>query len=428
MIRSLIVRTLQLDVAIFLANFGFGKGLAFLGPIWLGLALAPESYATLEYALASAGILVLFANAGVPQSAMQLVVVRRGQKVDDLLAGMTAGLGAVAATAALALAGTHRETSILCAVLVLTAFQQNASAYSRAHGWRNITAWADHIHMVSVVTVVTLLSLAFRPVTLTGLQMGLIALAVAVTALAFAAFARLRGPHLFVRFREASALGLPILAASLCMNWALSSARIYLDWLMTKPDLYAYSYSFRVGGLLILLHAIVTTAFSARLYGMRTRQFDRVASWMILALGAGALAFIWLVPQLRLAAWVAPGNAALLAQRPEIAFVAAQIFFWGATGFIEMRLSRVRRAGSMVPRSLAVVTVSAAAIYVLRLAGSLTFAALLWVLVLQQAMLCLAVHEVLARRKAPLRRAGWATIIAGSAVTLAAALVAAQSP
>ena len=119
---------------------------------------------------------------------------------------------------------------------------------------------------------------------------------------------------------------------------------------------------------------------------------------------------------------LAPENAAILNQRPAIALVSVQVFFWGAGAIVEMRLSRARRAGAMVPRSLAIILLTSAAIFGLGLAGSLTFPWLLALLAGQQALYCLAMYDVLWRRKVLPRKSFIATLCAGLAVTMTAAM------
>lgn len=424
-VRAMLPTLWQGPVVLFLLNFGLGKGLAFAGPVWLGLVLSPETYGLIEFALASAGFAVIFLTFGVPQAAMQLVQMRQGRPVADLLAVTSALVASAACLAATALTLAHQPKPWIfaAAVLALSALQQGASAFARAKGMRNLTAWADHIHIILIVVAATLLFLLAKPVNEAILLDLLIGLGAAGAVASFAAFQRNREPLAGARLAEAARIGLPMLASSLCFGWIVASGRIFVEHFLTKADLYAYSFSFRVGSVLLLMHAVANTAFAARLYGMPTRQFDQIAAYMILALGAAALAFSLFTPQIWLANFASSENAGLLSQRAAIALVPAQVFFWGAGAFVEMRLSRVRRAGAMVPRSLVILGMTAAIIFGLAEMGWLNFSLMLALLTAQQALICGAIHWVLARRGVPLRHAALATFGAGALVLLAAGLV-----
>ncbi len=424
--RSALARLFSLRSLTFLANFGLGKGIAFLGPIWLGLTLPPQTYALLEYALAIAGFCVLFTTFGVPQATMQLVVMRQGRQVSDLLASVASVAGGTVAALALVLAisGASAQWTMALAVLGLSVCQQCASAYARAHGLRNLTAWADHLHLVMIVVATAGLSLVARPVAVDSLKYTLFALAIAGTGAALGVLWWTLRPSLGVRLREAARLGWPMLLSSLCYGWVIASGRILIERFLGKDDLYTYAFTFRVAGLLLLIHAVIVTAFAAKLYKMPTRRFDRVASWMVLVLGAGSILFILFEPEKLISVLAAqtgfgvPGNIQMLSERPERALVALQVFFWGAGALLEMRLARARRAGAMVPRTLAILALTIAAVLGASVCGQLGFGSMLVILVVQQGLMCFALHEVLLRRRVPVRKTALTT--AGAAIAIAA--------
>ena len=429
--RSALARLFSLPALTFLANFGVGKGIAFLGPIWLGLTLAPQTYALVEYALAIAGFTAIFVTCGVPQATMQLVVMRQGRRVTDLLALVASVAGGAAAVLGLVLAvsGFPPQWALAGSVLGLTVCQQCASAYARAYGLRNLTCWADHLHMVIIVLVTAALSLAARPVAVDSLKYALAVAALAGLLAALVLLWRSIGPSMGARLREASRLGGPMLLSSLCYGWVVASGRILIERFLSKDDLYTYAFTFRVAGLLLLMHAVIVTAFAARLYKMPTRRFDRVASLMVLALGAGSLLFVFLEPEKLISVFAAnagfglPGNSIVLAERPERALVALQVFFWGSGALLEMRLSRARRAGAMVLRTLAILAVVIIFVLVAFQFGRLNLGNMMLILVAQQGLLCLAMHEVLIRRRVPLRKTAIATGAGAVAIGMAAVFV-----
>ena len=406
--------------ALFLANFAVGKGLAFFGPIALGLLLAPEVYGQLEFALAGAQIAALAATLGVPSAAMQLVLMRIGRSVTDLLAGVAAIIGilSVAAAVLLPVAGLAQRFALLAAFSCLCAMQQSGVAYARAHNLRNFNVWIDHAPTVSAVGLaagLTLFHVGIDVVHMTRATATLGALAVVATGLI--AWNN-RAGDFAARLFEASAIGLPMVAASVVGAWMISSGRVYAGTLLTENDVYAYAFVFRVASVLVLLHAVIITAFAAQLYRMPTRRFDPIAAVLIAVVACGALALIVVQPERLAAAWVAATKAQLLAERPALSLVPLQVFFWIAGALVEGRVSRARRAGRGAVLNASVALVGAVTIAGVYASGTMRFQTLMIVLTGQQAMACGVLHWVLWRRRLLLSRTVTTTTIAGAALTI----------
>ena len=405
----------------FLANFGLGKGIAFAGPIVLGAVLNPALYASLEFGLAVSLFAAMILTAGVPQSAMQLVLMRQGQVVNDLLsvAALAACCVALAALAGLSVIGAPQHWLIAASLVGIASAQQSGVAFARAHGWRNLNVWIDHAPTVATVVLALLLLALGYANSAVALVICLGALSAIIAVSAATLFRRTRSPDVWRRWSEAARIGLPMLGASLAGVWIISSGRIYLGLFRDADDLYAYAFTFRVASVLVLVHALVVTAFAARLYKMPTRQFDRIGSALIALLAVAAFAFIVAAPAYHAALWNSPAKAALLAQRPYAMLAAVQVFLWVSSAIIEMRVSRARVAGEALLATLGVSLAGAASVLALWHWGRLSLPAIMIVLLVQQATALGVQHFALARRGVPHRRM-FLTSAAGCMTALAA--------
>ena len=414
----------------FLANFGLGKGIAFAGPIVLGAVLSPALYGALEFGLAVSLFAAMVLTAGVPQSAMQLVLMRQGQMVTDLLAlvAVAACCIALAVLAGLSLSKAPDQWLLAASLAGIGAAQQSGVAFARAHGWRNLNVWIDHAPTVATV-VLAMLLLA------TGYANNAIALVIcfgalsAIIALSAATFFHhTRSPQVLPRWKEAVRVGLPMLGASLAGVWIISSGRIYLGLFRDASDLYAYAFTFRVASVLVLVHALVVTAFAARLYKMPTRQFDRIGSALIALLAFATLVFIVAAPAYYAALWNSPDKATLLAQRPYAILAAVQVFLWVSSAIIEMRVARARLAGQALVATLGISITSAIIVLAQWQRGALSFPVIMIVLVVQQAAALGVQHFVLARRGVPHQRMLLTSACGSMAALVVATVMIANAP
>jgi O-antigen/teichoic acid export membrane protein len=407
-----------------LANFAVGKGLAFIGPIALGVLLSPAVYGTLEFALAGAQLIAMVATFGVPSAAMQLVLMRQGRKVVDLLGGTAAAVGLAALLAAGVLSGFGFELrwSLSAVFVSLCAAQQCGVAFARAYGRRNFNVWIDHAPTVAAVVIAVALAAIGKAGHLTLLVIATAGLGAVAASVAGAIAWRDLVPEFIRRMREASAIGLPMVGASLVGAWMVSSGRIYMGLFLSEDDVYAYAFTFRVASLLVLLHAVVVTAFAAQLYKMPTRRFDPIGALLVGALAIGALFLILVEPERLAVGWFSPAKAALLTARPGLALVAAQVFFWVASATIEMRVARARGAGGALRMNLIVALCVGTALLLWRHYGAIGFSGLTAALLAQQAAGCAAQYASLIQRGVTPRKTALVTLFGGGAVTVIALL------
>jgi hypothetical protein len=423
---GLFARTLDLardrGFLIFLANFAVGKGLAFFGPIALGVLLAPAVYGTLEFALAGALLTAMVATLGVPSGAMQLVLMRQNRKVVDLLGGTAAvvGLAALLAASALWVFGFELRWSLGAAFVALCAAQQGGVTYARAYGRRNFNVWIDHAPTIAAVVVAAGLAVFAKGGDLQALLFAVSALGTVSMTIAGAIARRDLAPAFIRRMREAAVIGLPMVGASLVGAWTVSSGRIYMGLFLSQEDVYAYAFTFRVASLLVLLHAVAVTAFAAKLYKMPTRRFDPIGASLVGALAIGALLLIVVASERVAIGWFSPAKAALLTARPAVALVAAQVFFWVASATVEMRVSRARGGATSMQLNLIVSLCVGATLILWRHYGQIGFGGLTAALLAQQAAGCAAQYASLIWRRVAPRKTALVTLFGGGAVTTAA--------
>lgn len=408
----------------FLANFAVGKGLAFFGPIALGVLLAPAVYGTLEFALAGALLIAMMATLGVPSAAPQLVLMRQGRAVVDLLGGTAAvvGLAGLLAAGALSVFGFELRWSLCPAFVTLCAAQQCGVAYARAHGRRNFNVWIDHAPTIAAVVVAAGLAAIGKGGDLRALLVAVSALGAVAMTIAGAISRRDLAPEFIRRMREAAIIGLPMVGASLVGAWMVSSGRIYMGLFLSQEDVYAYAFTFRVASLLVLLHAVAVTAFAAQLYKMPTRRFDPIGASLVGALAIGALVLILVAPERLAIGWFSPAKAALLTARPALALVAAQVFFWVASAMVEMRVSRARGAAASMQLNIIVSLCVGAALLLWRHYGQIGFGGLTAALLAQQAAGYAAQYASLIWRGVTPRKTVFVTLIGGAVVTVTALL------
>ena len=425
---KLLARTAKLardcDFLLFLANFAVGKGLAFFGPIFLAILLTPVAYGTLEFALATAQIVAIVATFGVPLAAMQLVVMRIGRKFKDILAGAGSlvGLAALTAAGVLALLGHEARWSLCAAFACLYALQQCGVAYARAYGQRNLNVWIDHAPTLVALLLATILAAIHRGDDVSTLTVAACAFGTTGASAAGMIAWRTRAGDYLRRLREAAILGLPMLGSSLIGAWMVSSGRVYMGLFFSEADVYAYAFTFRVSSLLVLLQAVVGTAFAPQLYKMPTRRFDPIAAVLVGAVAAAALTLVLIAPERLVAERTSTYNLSIILAHPAVALVPLQVFFWTATALIELRVNRARRSGSVAITNSVVVGVGASILFLLRAANLIRFETVLIVVVVQQAAACCTFHSALARRKIPLRATAMTTAF-GAVALLTAVLL-----
>lgn len=416
--------------ALYLVNFAGAKGITFFGFPALGLVLSAQTYGALEFSLAVAGIAGLVLTLGSPAAAMQIMLMRSDRRIVDLLAAVVVLCATLALVAAGALhaAGARLSFEIAAAMTAVYGLQVAALSYARASSWRIANLWIEHIPSLLTMTIAVLLVVAGRPDDLGAYSTSLTASAIAIACGAALVFARTCGPDGLRRMKEAVRVGAPIVAVTLGSVWIMSSARIWYQLFGDEDSLFAYAFSFRLATLPAIVATIVIGAFSAELYKMPTRRFDRIGALLTAALFLGSLAYMIAGPEVWIASRLAPAKARILVDHPLIVLAPAQVFFYASQPFLNMRVARARLALRATSATLAVVGLSMALIAALHAVGRLTPLTIAIVAVAQQAAALAASHVVLARRGVPLRRTATASVVGGLALVLAAGLIGLRTP
>lgn len=410
--------------AAYLANFSLAKGVTFIGPAALGLLLSEQTYGALEFGLAVGPVAALVLTFGAPAAAMQIMLMRSGRRIADVLAIAALLCAAVSLTADAALLAIGAPPHFLVAAALVAIFGVQATAlnYARASSWRIANLWIEHVPSSLVIAGAIGLMLVGRHNDIRAHAILYVASGIAIAIFSLLHIARRRGPDLAQRIREVVDVGLPIAATSLVGAWIASSGRIWLQLAGTPDGLFAYALSVRLATLFAIIIAIAIGAFSAELYKMPTRRFDPIGALLHASLFIGALAYVYFHPEIAAARMFAPEKAQTLAGQSVISLAAVQVYFLSFQPMIDMRIARARLAGRAMRATLVVAVASIALIAALRVVGLMTPEAIAIVVVLQQAAAAAAAYALLAVRGVPLRRTASVSLIGGF-LLLAAALL-----
>ncbi len=358
--------------AAFLANFGVAKGLIYFLPLVIAAMAIPETYAAMEFAFALAPLIAMFPGSPVLAAIPQLYLVRGDRNVRDLaamVAAVTAALMLPAGLLLLLFAGPKPAMVAFAAACV--AAQGAASVLSRTMSRRHLAAWADGIAALSMFLAAGLAWFVFG--SWFDAQAAAIAWAIICVPLAFVLLQlsrSWRGPHARLRLRHAFAIGLPMVINGLFGMVVASGGRIAFG-LFTQPwDLAAYAIGFRVAGLMLGVHQLMVTAFFARAYGARTRAFDRMAPFYLLAVAATGCVLCLFAPEML----PALGFKALTVDRQDalvswLPLIALQVFLWISFATLEFRVNRARLAGRIIPVNAVVTLLAAGGLFLLDRAG-----------------------------------------------------------
>ncbi len=332
---------------LFFVNFGAAKLTVFAGPLVLARLLDPVTYGQIEFGLSVATFMGGILSLGIPGALPQMTLLRRTMPMIDILAASVAVPGVlclVGAASAFVIGGSSwaiRAFALSCAVLTLA--QGALSIYCRTHSQRSLAAWADGAGNLIIVAI-GLIALGLGLPTMSAIAAGAVLGAIVVVAAAFAAVARLRRPALIERFGITIRFGAPVLFQSLAIVWCVVSGRIYLGSFLDPQAVAVYGAVLRIASALLIVHTVLAIALFARLYAMRTRQYDHFLSiyFLFLSLVAFAmmLAFPFAAERLSLRAIRSVPEAITL-----FPIILLQVFAWGCLASLELRVARARRAG-----------------------------------------------------------------------------------
>lgn len=392
---------------LFFANFGVAKLAAFIGPLVLARLLEPSSYGAIEFGLSVAVFAAGVLSLGIPAALPQMTLLRRAMPMDDILAASVAVPGALCLCGAIAVAvlggrdAAGYALALACTVLALA--QGALSIYCRTHSLRSLAAWTDGFGTLTIVAV-ALIAFSVGLATVPVIAAGTAICAVGTILVAFAAAIAKKQPDLRTRLSSTLLFAAPVLVQSLVIVWFVVSGRIYIGTFLGAEAVALYGAAFRFASALLLVHAVLAIALFARLYAMRTRQYDQFLSLYFVFLAVLAVAMILIFPYV--AARV-PLRAIRSVDDVVRLFpiILLQTLAWGCIASLELRLARTRRAGRVAMGMLLLSIIIAAMVTLAGWHGVLTVRAVAWLSALQMILAVLIQFFVLWRRGLKMPRA-----------------------
>jgi hypothetical protein len=272
---------------------------------------------------------------------------------------------------------------LVAAAVVLALAQAGLSSYTRTFSYRNWAVWFDGLAIHATI-LVALLFAALSVASTANVAIGTMAFAALVVAAAAMIARRYWQPDFAHRLRVAVLAGAPLLAYSLCGNWAIVAPRVYLGMFLPTHDVASFSVCFRAGSLILVLHVVLATGLFAKLYTLPLRLYDRYVSVFLVAIAAICLILVFAFPPfLRLV----PLRAVPYERMDEIfrlfPVVMLLVFGWQAWALLEMRIVRVRRASQVAWGAGALFVLVAALIGLLAAFDRLTAVGLTWLAAVQ---------------------------------------------
>jgi O-antigen/teichoic acid export membrane protein len=361
-------------VVVYFTNFGLSKAAAFLAPLVLAAYLDSSSYGIIEYAWSCSALVATLLTLGIPAAIPQLSLLRRSVPVSDIMTLCVAGPGILltaAAVVALVIADSPTQAIVLSACTIALA-QMTLSSYSRTFSHRNLAPWFEGLSIYGMAVVALCLA-AMRLVDFSRLAILTTIVAAGIVVVALVLLARLRQAELIVRLRNATRIGLPLLAFTFSSIWAAVSGRVYIGAFLQIGDLSIYSVNFRIASALLIVHSIIATGLFARLYKMSSRQYDRFLSIYLVAIALLAAAMTAALPvlvgQFRFRSIGTDNIDATVNLFP---IVMLQIYAWGAWASLEIRLARTRRSAPAAKKNIVLMIAIAAVLVGLGLQGLLS--------------------------------------------------------
>ncbi len=422
----LLIRRHGLEGLVFLASFGLSKATAFFGPLVLAALLPASVFGAIELALSAGLVLAVALSAGVAGSVPQLTLLRRPVPVVDLLAVQTGATGALLGLVAFAcvVSGQAAIAALIALAAAVTLAQFALSAQWRATSRRNLSTWVDNLGVLVATGIGGAIVVANRPDI--GALVAVYGAAVAVGVVGCGVIAqRARAPDLRARFNRVMALGGPLALYTLAGVWIASSGRVLVGLVRPIEDVALFAYCARISLVIIVLHALLTTAFFVRIYRLRTRQFDRLGAIYFAGIAMFCaclmLAAPYVLPRIPTRA-VRPDDMAKAIEVFRILAVFA--FAWGVCGQLDMRINRCRLAGPAAWRNGLIALAIVLVFLVARATTGLELAQAAWLVAGQMVAVVAAQLWTLWQRRLAMPRV---TLVAGAGVLALAGLAAGLS-
>ncbi|MGK9164798.1 hypothetical protein KXR53_00790 [Inquilinus limosus] len=335
------VRAVGWQAALFLLAFALGKGSAFFGPLLLSQIMSIQDYGTAELGLSIGVIGAQILSFGIPGAIPQLVLIRKDDRVLDLLFFVVASIGVIGlAGAAIAYAVSGPLLHVFAGITIATAGAQvAASVYYRAMGRRFGILVADNLALYVFLIVGALVFAALRQVPLWPVIIGCGGAALGFTVFALFGLARTIRPRFLAAYADARRMGFFMMVNSLVNFAIVNSSRILVGWFLSVEAVSVYSVCFRISAAIFLVHQLIVTAFFKTLYEASVEWFDRFYLGLLALTMTGAaviLAGFELFGDRLLPGW----SAHLPEMSRLLPIVCMQTIWWVSLAHVELRVNR----------------------------------------------------------------------------------------
>ncbi|WP_225767374.1 hypothetical protein [Inquilinus sp. Marseille-Q2685] len=327
--------------ALFLFAFALGKGSAFFGPLLLSQVMSIQDYGTAELGLSIGVIGAQILSLGIPGAIPQLVLIRKDDRVLDLLFFVVASIGLIGlGAAAIAWAASGPLLPAFAGVAMAGAGAQvAASVYYRAMGRRFGILVADNLALYVFLIVGALAFAALRQVPLWAVILGCGAVSLGLTLFALAGLVRTIRPRFFAAHADARRMGFFMMVNSLVYFAIVNSSRVLVGFFLTVEAVSVYAVCFRISAAIFLVHQLIVTAFFKALYEASAEWFDRFYLALLALTMAGA-AMILAGFEL-FGAELLPGWRAHLPEMSRLLpIVCMQTIWWVSLAHVELRVNR----------------------------------------------------------------------------------------
>jgi O-antigen/teichoic acid export membrane protein len=366
-------RRVGLKVSSFLSAFGLAKGAAFIGPLLLSQLMSIDDYGAAEFGLSVGAIAAQLVSLGITGAIPQLMLVRKEDRVLDILFFQVLVTGGLAMLAAVivGLSGWGWHGAFACVAVGGAGAQLASSVYFRAKGWRYAIMLADNLSLYIFILVGGAILLAFGAPDSRSISIGYGSVVLATLLASAAGFTALVRPAFLKAYREAISIGFFMMVNGVIYVGLANSSRILVGTFMSLEDVSLYSICFRLSAAIMLVHSMMVTAFFKKMYEGEPEWFD----WFYVR----CLSVMMAVAVLLLVAFDLFGGVIIPAWRDKIPHLTAvlpitciQAIWWVSMSQIALRLDRAlitRQATGWLAVCVALMVITLA---VLDVAGLLT--------------------------------------------------------
>lgn len=327
----------------FLFVFVATKGFVFLGFLFLGRAIEPNIYGTIELSLSLALVGATLLGLGLGGAATKMKLDLGVEPIADLFASrvvIASGIATVAGVASY-LSG-NMEAALGWILLPLAVSQLSYGILLKINQRRIPTAFTDTLLNSTVLIFSFAIIIQFGRLDIERLLIACALAAIIVTLTSVSILFSVRAQHLGARIKISLALGLPMLFGDLAGQVLTQGGRISLALTGIGLDAIGlYSAVFRVCAGLVLFHQVIWTVYYTPLYKLSAKSLDRAYagiclgfsvlgfSLAVIIIAFSDLVFPQYIHRARTVGWLAP-------------VVCAQVLQWI---YLPMLLIRLQKAG-----------------------------------------------------------------------------------